>query len=403
MLLGDARHGKLADNIVAFGRALRRAGLPLDASRVALAQEAALAVGMARKDDLRAALECVLVSQPGDRLVFHELFEAFFRDPEVANKLLSQMLPQSPGKARPKDRRQRVSEALAPVRQGQANEPRKDHEIRLDAAMTASELDRLKKADFNQLSGDEYLLVQRLASRLAFRLPSYDARRTRLGRRGAQPDWPSYFRELASMGDEALPTRMRMRTRTPMPLLILVDISGSMERYSRMMLSFLHAATARLRHRHVFAFATRLTDLTRAFRQPESDAMLAQASQAIGDFAGGTRLGTALASLHHDHARRLIGRRTLVLLVSDGLDTGEPEPLDQELAWLKRHCGRLLWLNPLLRFEGFAPTARGPAILHRHADASLAIHNLERLEQLASSIERLMSRSQGPRGRVAGA
>lgn len=393
MRLGDARRGKLADNVVGFGRALRRAGLPVDATRIALAQEAALAVGLSQKSDLRAALECTLVNQAGDLGVFHELFDAFFRDPEMANKLLAQMLPPAQGKAPPKNRRQRVSEALAPVKAAQDQGPRKDNAIRLDAAMTSSDLERIKHADFNQLSGDEYALVQRLANRLAFRLPTYRARRTRVGKRGALPDWPSYYREFSQFGHDALPSAMRARQRVPLPILILVDISGSMERYSRMMLSFLHAGTHRLRHRSVFAFGTRLSDLSQAFKQADADTMLAQASTAIGDFAGGTKLGASLASLRHEHARRLIGGRTLVLLVSDGLDTGEPSQLAQELGWLKRHCGSLLWLNPLLRFDGYAPTARGPAMLHQYADQMLAVHNLERLEQLAESIEQLMNRS----------
>ena len=390
MLLGDARRGKFAQNLVGFGRALRRAGVAIDASRIALAQEAAMAVGVASKPDLHAALQCVMLSQPGDRAVFDELFDAYFRDPELANKLLSQMLSTAPGKAAPKNRRPRVSEALAPLRAGQDSVPRKDQEVRLDAAMTASDSARLKQADFNQLSASEYQLVQQLANRLAFRMPLYAARRTRLARQGAEPDWPSYFREIAQVGDDARPSRMRTRQEVPMPLVILVDISGSMERYARMMLSFLHASTSRLRQRHVYTFATRLSDLTKAFKQPESDSMLAYASQAIGDYGAGTKLGSALSTLRTQHARHFMGRRTVVLLVSDGLDTGPGEELAQELAWLKRHSAKLLWLNPLLRFDGFAPTAQGPSVLYRHVDKMLAIHNLERLEQLAASIERLI-------------
>jgi uncharacterized protein with von Willebrand factor type A (vWA) domain len=118
--------------------------------------------------------------------------------------------------------------------------------------------------------------------------------------------------------------------------------------------------------------------------------MLGAASLAIDDFAGGTRLGSSLGELRRAHARRLTGRRTLVLVISDGLDTGEPAQLEQELLWLKRHSRRLLWLNPLLRFEGYAPLARGAAVLHRHADAMLAVHNLSALEQLAASLAALM-------------
>ena len=167
-----------------------------------------------------------------------------------------------------------------------------------------------------------------------------------------------------------------------------------MERYARLLLAFLHAATAPRRtggaggvaRRDVFAFGTGLTDLTPAFRLADTDAMLETASQAINDFAGGTRMGDSLAQLRLRHARRLVGRRTLVLLISDGLDTGPPEVLAQELDWLRRHSARLLWLNPLLRFDGYVPTARGAAQLHRQAHGMVAVHNLSRLQDLAASL-----------------
>ena len=208
--------------------------------------------------------------------------------------------------------------------------------------------------------------------------------------------------DVASIGQQTLYLRQvrlaalkRLQRRPqPLPLLLLVDVSGSMERYARLLLAFLHAATRQAHgvrvRRDVFTFGTRLTDLSAAFRQRDSDAMLALAGQAITDFAGGTQLGQALATLRQRHARRLVGRRTLVLLVSDGLDTGEPESLAQELAWLRRHTGRLLWLNPLLRWDGYAPTARGAAVLHRAADGMLAVHNLSELGALAAAIATLM-------------
>ena len=131
-------------------------------------------------------------------------------------------------------------------------------------------------------------------------------------------------------------------------------------------------------------------DLTDAFASADPDDMLEQAAQRIHDFAGGTRLGESLVTLRQRHARRLVGRRTVVLLISDGLDTGEPTDLERELAWLKRHSRSLLWLNPLLRFDAYAPIARGASVIHRHADATLAVHNLSRLEELASSLRQLL-------------
>lgn len=391
MQLGDARTGKLANNITGFGRALRRAGVRLDSTRVALAQQAAMLVGVNSKSDLSAAMEAVMISREQDRLVFRELFDAYFRNPEVANKLLSQLLPSAEGKAEPSKRRPRVREALSPQKAfGQSQPKKEDQKVEFDAAMTASDLDRLKHADFNALSGTEYRLVERLARDIAMPVPCVASRRTQPGARGARMHWAGVMRHAARTGGELMVLPRLARREQPLPLLVLVDVSGSMERYARLLLAFLHAATRDHPRRDVFAFGTHLTDLTPAFRLADSDAMLAAASLAIEDFAGGTKLGESLATLRERHSRRLVGRRTLVLVITDGLDTGEPEELSRELAWLKRRSKRLLWLNPLLRFDGYAPTARGAAVLHSQAHGMLAVHNLSRLQDLAASLAAVM-------------
>lgn len=389
-MLGDARTGKFADNIAGFGRTLRRAGVRTDSARIALAQQAAQLVGVGDRADLGAALEAVLVSREQDRLVFRELFDAYFRDPDIAHKLLAQMLPSAESKGEAAKRRPRVSEALAPQRAfGQDAAPKKEQEIQLDAAMTASGIERLKHADFNALSASEYRLVERLAREVALPIPSIAGRRTRPGPRGAQLHWARTMRHASRTGNELIVLRRLQRREERLPLLVLVDVSGSMERYARMLLAYLHAATHGQR-RDVFAFGTHLTDLTPAFRLADSDAMLTAAGAAISDYAGGTKLGESLSMLRRDHARRLVGRRTLVLVVSDGLDTGEPQELDRELGWLVRRSRRLLWLNPLLRYESYEPLARGAAVLHRHAHGMLAVHNLAKLQDLAASLAAVM-------------
>ena len=357
MQLGDSRTGKLADNLAAFARSLRRAGVRVDSARIALSTQAALAVGLANQYDLSAALEAVLVSREQDRMVFRELFEAFFRNPNMAHKLLSQLLPSAEGKAEPSKRRP-----------------------------------RLKHADFNALSATEYRLVERLARDIRMPLPTFASRRNQQGVRGAALHWAGVLRQGVRTGGEPMVLPRLSPKRQPLPLLVLVDVSGSMERYARLLLAFLHAATRRHPRRDVFAFGTQLTDLTPAFRMADTDAMLAHASALIEDFAGGTQLGVSLAQLRAQHARKLVGRRTMVLVITDGLDTGAPVALAQELLWLKRHSRRLLWLNPLLRFEGYAPLAQGAAELHRAADAMLAVHNLSSLEQLATSLAAVMRR-----------
>ena len=397
MLLGDARVGKLADNITGFGRALRRAGVKVDSQKIALANTAALAVGLAEREDLSAAFEAVMISREQDRLVFRELFDVYFQDPKVANKLLAQLLPSSGGKAEPSKRRPRVQEALqAQKKFGQQAMPnQEDQKLEFDAVMTASDIQRLQHADFNALSATEYRLVESLARNIHLPLPQFASRRSRPASSGARMHWPGVMARAARTGGELIHLPRLTRRQQPLPLLVLVDVSGSMERYSRLLLAFLHAATKNsnaCKQRDVFAFGMGLTDLTPAFKQADTDAMLKQASQAIEDFAGGTQLGASLGSLRTLHGRRLVGRRTVVLVITDGLDTGEPQALATELAWLRRRSRRLLWLNPLMRFDGYAPLAQGAAALHANAHGMLAVHNLSKLEELAASLAAIMKK-----------
>jgi uncharacterized protein with von Willebrand factor type A (vWA) domain len=394
MQLGDARSGRLAGNLAAFGRALRRAGVPLDASRIALAQQAALMVDIGRRDDLSAALETVLVAREQDRAVFRELFDVFFRDPKLAHKLLAQLLPSAEGKADASPQRARVRDALQPKREARplAQPPAADRQLEFDATMTASDLQRLHNADFNSLSADEFALVERLARDIPLPLPQLPSRRLRPGWRGDRPHWPGVMHRAARHGGELLELPRLQRRPQSLPLLVLVDVSGSMERYARLLLAFLHAATRGHRRRDVMAIGMNLTDLAPAFAHADTDAMLAHANSLITDFAGGTRLGQSLDQLRAQYARRLIGRRSVVLLITDGLDTGEPDALHASLQWLRLHSRRLLWLNPLMRFEGYAPLARGASVLHRQAHAMLAVHNLSRLRDLAASLAHLLAR-----------
>jgi uncharacterized protein with von Willebrand factor type A (vWA) domain len=389
MQLGDARSGKLPNNIVGFARALRRAGVPVDSSRMALAIDAVRLVGIARKDDLHATLKAVLVSRQQDGEVFDQLFDALFRNPDLTQQLLAQMLPKV-RQAQAPSRKARVQEALAAVRTP-AQAPREESEVKLDAAMTASHLQRLRHADFAGLNASEHRLIEQLVRDVPLPLPPVAGRRTRAGLRGQRPHWAAALQQARRFEGELLWVPKRERRPQPLPLLVLVDVSGSMERYARLLLAFLHNAT-RQSPRAVFAFGTDLTDLRPAFRHRDTDHMLEAANAQIADFAGGTRLGASLARLREHHARCLVGRRTVVLMISDGLDTGEPAALDAELQWLKRHCRQLLWLNPLLRFEGYAPLASGAQRLHQHADGMLAVHNLARLEDLAQAMARLMKR-----------
>ena len=389
MQLGDARVGKMADNIVGFARTLRRAGFPMDSERISVALESALLIGLDDKQDFRAALEATMVCRQQDREVFDQLFDAYFRNPEFTQQLLAQMLPKTTEAAPSPKRRARTQEALAAIISNNSKASVEEDTIDFDAAMTASAQVRLRHADFESLSASEFKLVQRLACEIPLPWPRVPARRTQRSRSGARVDWAHTLRESARVDGELLSLPYLARRTQALPVLILIDVSGSMERYARLMLAFLHQSTRGLA-RSVYAFGNQLTDLNSAFRHTDSDVMLATANELIQDFAGGTQIGHSLEQLRLTQHRQLIGRRTVVLLITDGLDTGEPSALAQELAWLKRNCRSLLWLNPLLRFEHYAPSAGGASVLKKYADGMLAIHDLAHLEDLAQSLAELV-------------
>ncbi len=389
MQLGDARVGKMADNIVGFARTLRRAGFPMDSERVRVALESVLLVGLEDREDFRAALETTMVCRQQDREVFDQLFKDYFRNPELSQQLLAQMLPKTTEAAPSPKRRARAQEALAAIASNNARARTEEDSIDFDAAMTASNQMRLRHADFESLSASEFKLVQRLACEIPLPWPRVAARRTQRSRSGARVDWAHTLRESARLDGELLSLPYLARRTQALPVLILIDVSGSMERYARLMLAFLHQSTRGLA-RSVYAFGNQLTDLNSAFRHADTDEMLSTANALIQDFAGGTQIGQSLKQLRLTRQRQLVGRRTIVLLITDGLDTGEPSALAQELAWLKRNCRSLLWLNPLLRFERYAPSAGGASVLQKYADGMLAIHDLAHLEDLAQSLAELV-------------
>jgi uncharacterized protein with von Willebrand factor type A (vWA) domain len=390
MQLGDARTGKWPINLLGFARALRRSGVPMDSAKIALSLQAAMAVGLENKADLQTALSCVLISRLEDRAVFQELFDAYFKDPKVANQLLAQMLPSTEGQAQANKRKPRVNEALNPKR-GQAShqDPKKDTEFEWDAAMTASDLARLRQSDFGALGAEEFKLVQRLALQIPMVLPTCITRRQTASKRGL--NWPRAFRQALQTEGEMLHLPKRGPRRRPLPLMIIVDISGSMERYARLLLAFLHQATRSYPEREVMVFGTELTRLSAVFQCADPDEMLQGVNETVRDFAAGTLLGRSLHQLQVRHPRTLVAKRSVVLLITDGLDTGESQELEAALQWLKRHCKTLCWLNPLLRFEGYEPLAKGASLLDRYADAKIAIHNLSHLEQLARALARVVS------------
>jgi hypothetical protein len=378
---------RLAENILHFARVLRAAGLPVGPAKVIVALEAVQAVGVERREDFRAALESVLIERHEQQALFDQAFELYWRNPRLLERMMQLLLPKVYTRAPRADAETplsaRLAEALAPPRvEEQEAEPQ---EITVDAAFTFSPREVLQSKDFETMTAAELSEVKAMIARLRLPLPELPIRRTVAASRGSAVDLRATLRAMASAGGTVVPLAWRERRRRRPPLVVLCDISGSMDRYSRMLLFFLHAITNDRDRVHTLLFGTRLTNITRHLKRRDVDVALARVSAAVSDWAGGTRIGACLAEFNRRWSRRLLGQGAVVLLISDGLDSDVGEGLAAEMERLAKSCRRLIWLNPLLRYEKFEARPAGIRAMLPYVDDLLPVHNLESLKQLATA------------------
>jgi hypothetical protein len=385
--------GHLAENIALFARILRRAGIPVGPGKVLAAVGAAQWVGIERRDDLRAALAATLIDRNEQRALFEQAFAIFWRDPRLSERMLHLMLPKVSGRLSERGEApglgQRLAAALRPEKGGLAPSADKAEAIELDAALTVSAREVLQTKDFETMSAEELAQTKRILQRLELPLPPIVTRRFAASPAGRGLDLRATLRKSLKLGGEwVVQQRRKPRTR-PSTLVVLCDISGSMARYSRMLLHFLHGLSAQRERVHTFAFGTRLTNITRALRHRDVDHALGDVSRAVPDWSGGTRIGVCLAEFNLRWSRRMLAQGAVVLIISDGLDCGEGPDLERQMARLRASCRQILWLNPLLRFEGFEPRAAGVRAMLPHVDRFLPAHNIVSLIDLGRAFAAL--------------
>ncbi len=385
----DARagDGALAVNIMHFARVLRRAGMPIGTGLVVEAVEAVRAAGVESRDDFYWTLHAVFVTRRDQRELFDQAFHVFWRNPKLLERMMSMALPTV---ETPRDEQdelsRRLAEALMPGQdEGNGEEP-EEVEIELDAVLTYSDRELLHEMDFEKMSTEEMRRAKAVMANLRLPIMEVPTRRFRPDSDGSRIDMRRTLRGSLRSGGHDIPlARRRRRTRHP-PLVILCDISGSMSRYSRMLLHFMHALTNDRDRVHTFLFGTRLTNITRHLRQRDVDVAMDKVAVAAEDWSGGTRIGATLAEFNKTWSRRVLGQGAVVLLITDGLDREGAEGLDVEMERLHKSCRRLIWLNPLLRYEGFEPRSQGVRAILPHVDDFRSVHNLESLEQLAAAL-----------------
>ncbi len=381
-------NGRLAENVLHFVRVLRATGMAVGPAKVIDALAAVEAVGVADRGDFRAALAAVLVSRHEQLAMFDSAFELFWRNPRLVERMLAALLPRVAGRL-PNDGAPplpaRLSEALlAPL--GQVPVQDDDDEIKLDAAFTFSPREVLQKQDFATMTQWEMRAVKAMIARLRLPLPAMPARRTRPAPHGSRVDLRATLRAMTGAAGAAAPLAMRARTRRTPPLVVLCDISGSMERYARMLLHFVHAITNDRHRVHTLVFGTRLTNITRHLRHRDVDVALARVTAAVDDWSGGTRIGESLAEFNRRWSRRLLGQNAIVLLISDGLDADAGAGLAFEMERLAKSARRVIWLNPLLRYADFEARPAGIRAMLPWVDDFRPVHNLASLEALAGAL-----------------
>jgi uncharacterized protein with von Willebrand factor type A (vWA) domain len=381
------RSDVLAQNVMHFARLLREAGLPVGTDRVHTAIQTLGVIDLRRRDDVYQALHATLVSRREHREIFEHAFRIFFRERGGHEDLLAAMLPTGTAAPDPNETPRRLREAFRKAKP-RAPEPTPSPPPRLDALLSASTTEVLRNKDFEEMSAEELRRAKEIIARLPLTSEAVATRRLRPDPRGARLDLRAMLRDGLRAGPDHMPLRWQGRVRRPPPIVALCDISGSMERYVRVLLHFLHALGNAREHVDVFLFGTRLTPVTRALRHRDPDVAIGKLADEVLDWSGGTRIGETLREFNRRWSRRLLAQGAQVMLITDGLERDDPALLEQEAARLHRSCRKLLWLNPLLRFEEFEPVARGIKALLPHVDSFLPMHDLESLEDLARVLSR---------------
>ena len=384
----------LATNVIHFTRILRNAGLPLGTRSTLDALACVEMAGIATRQDLRAALRCVLVSRADHLLLFDTAFDLFWRDPDIAAKMMAALLPEVSGRGSaspPPPPPLRLLDAMhGQQTPEQTPQPTQEPEqLEFDATLTFSANEKFQRLDFEGMSANEWALAKDAIRDFALPVKPIRIRRHKPVNRGQTIDLRRTLRETVRTGGELIHLMRKAPAVKPPPLVVLCDISGSMHRYTRMFLHFIHALTNDTNAEQrveVFLFGTRLTHITRQLRHKDVDAALERVTRAAPDWSGGTRIGGSLREFNLRWSRRVLGQGAVVLLLTDGLDRDDIGVLAASAERLRKSCRQLIWLNPLLRFDAFEPRAAGIQALLPHVSKFVPAHNLHSIKALATAL-----------------
>ena len=378
-------HGHILRSLLLFGEVLRKMGLDVGSGNMLDMVRAIEYAPFGRKQDFRQAARCILVHRKQDLPLFDEAFEVFWRRP--ATRQIDRDI-----KSLGEERRYRRPEVgpppagseLGSTDAGEGGAPGDS----IDLSRTYSAREVLRAKDFADFTSSEISDARRMMSELYWDLGKRRTRRLRPGN-GASMDLRRTLRRNIQYGGEFLELATQERKDRVRPLVLICDVSGSMERYTRMLLHFIHSVARGPQQIEAFLFATRLTRITRFLNHRSIDQAVNEVSRAVPDWAGGTRIGQAIKTFNFQWLRRVGTGGPVVLVISDGWDRGDPELLGREMSRLQRSCHRLIWLNPLLGSPVYEPLTRGIQAALPYVDDFLPVHNLNSLEGLADHLNSL--------------
>jgi uncharacterized protein with von Willebrand factor type A (vWA) domain len=372
---------RIANNILLFCRTLRQAGLPVGSGQVIEASQAILRTGIERRDDFYVGLRAVLVKDPAQARLFDQAFHIYFRNPRLLERMMGLLLPtlvteQDEGAGDATIRR--LLETLT----GEEEPGGDDIVIEVDRSGSYSRNEVLRDKDFEQMSIEEQASAKALLRQGLDVLREVPTRRFRADRRGRRYDLRRSMQLMLRTNGQLIEIARKTRRHRPPALVLISDISGSMSGYSRMFLHFAHALSSRQQRVHSFVFGTRLTNITHWLAERDVDQALARVASEVRDWDGGTRIADCLERFNVDWGRRVLSGRAVVILLSDGLERDSRARLEFQMQRLRRTVDRLIWLNPLLRFDDFEPQASGIKAMLPHVDSFLPAHNVNSLVDL---------------------
>ena len=381
--------GRLAENIMHFARVLREAGIPVGPGAVLDALDAAQSGSLKTRDDFYWTLHAVFVKRRDQREVFDQAFHVFWKKPKMLEQLMQlffhQIARNAPEEAKKAGFR-RLAEAMFDKQETQSRQRDKKDELEVDATFTASADEVLRKKDFEQMTVAEQAQARQAIARLRMHRTEIMTRRWQRSGKGPAIDMRRTLKGSMRAGGHFIDLERREKKWQEPPLVVLCDISGSCSNYSRMFLHFLHALTNDRDRVHVFLFGTRLTNVTRELKRRDIDEAMAKVSSAVKDWSGGTRIGATLHEFNRLWSRRVLGQGASVLLFTDGLERDGGDELGREMERLHKSCRRLIWLNPLLRYDRFEPRAQGIRAILPHVHEFRPVHNLASITDLVGAL-----------------